>query len=195
MANWPNDKYIICNINNDIPIRIPSHPYILVNRSVLCNYRIEADNHHLLESIVACDNKITKLVMYFTINLAFTNYLDMLPNLTDSLPIIRDRTRFEQLLPLNLSIPHFDNSLRHRPTKLKDFMNGYINNDKEIFDLQQKHAIESLIITSKKFLFQSNCKYFHVHFFYNFNNNNNISWLLILQTQTYQNNSSKLNIA
>ena len=29
LANWPNDKHIICNINNDIPVRIPSHPYIL----------------------------------------------------------------------------------------------------------------------------------------------------------------------
>ena len=117
--------------------------------------RIEADNHHLLEWIAACDNKITKLVMYFTINLAFTNYLDMLPNLTDSLPIIKDRMRYKQSLPLNLSIPHFDNSLRHRLTKLKDFMNGYINNDKEIFDLQQKHAIESLTFTSNKNFFSS----------------------------------------
>ena len=78
-ANWPNDKHIICNMNNDIPVRIPSHPYVLVNRSVLCNCRIEADNHHLLGSLAACDNKVTKLMMYFTINLAFTNYLDMIP--------------------------------------------------------------------------------------------------------------------
>ena len=127
LAKWPNDKHIICNVNNDIPIRIPSHPYVLVNRSVLCNCRIEADNHHLLESIAACDNKVTKLIMYFTISLAFTNYLDMIPNLTDSLPIIKDRMRYEQPLSLNLSIPHFDNSLRHRPTKLKDYMNNYIN--------------------------------------------------------------------
>ena len=35
LANWPNDKHIKCNINNDIPVRIPSHPYVLVNRSVL----------------------------------------------------------------------------------------------------------------------------------------------------------------
>ena len=151
LANWPNDKQIMCNINNDILIRIPSHPYVLVNRSVLCNCGIEADNHHLLESIATCDNKVTKLVMYFTINLAFTYYLDMLPNL----PIIKDRTRYEQPLPLNLSIPHFDNSLRHRLTKLKDFINGYINNDKEIFDLQQRHTIESLTFTSNKNFFSS----------------------------------------
>ena len=25
LANCPNDKHIICSINNDIPIRIPSH--------------------------------------------------------------------------------------------------------------------------------------------------------------------------
>ena len=81
--------------------------------------------------------------MYLTINLAFTNYLDMLPNMTDSLPLITDRMRYEQPLPLNLSIPRF-----------KDFMD-YINNDKEIFDLQQRHAIESHTFTSNKNFFSS----------------------------------------
>ena len=92
--------------------------------------------------------------MYFTINLVFTNYLDMKPNLTDSLPIIKDRMRYEQPLPLNLSIPHCDNSLRHRPTKLKDFMHSYIT-DKDIFDLQQRHATESNTFTSNKNFFSS----------------------------------------
>ena len=71
LANWPNEKHIICNINNDIQIKILSHPYVLVNRSVLCNCGIEADNHHLLESIATCDNKNSKLIMYFTIKLSF----------------------------------------------------------------------------------------------------------------------------
>ena len=79
LANWPNDKHIIYNVNNNIPIKIPSHPYVLVNRSVLCNCGIEADNHNLLESIATCDNKVYSLVMYFTINMAFTNYLDNAP--------------------------------------------------------------------------------------------------------------------
>ena len=47
LANWPNDKHIICNVNNDIPVKIPSHPYVLVDRGVLCNCSIEADNHYL----------------------------------------------------------------------------------------------------------------------------------------------------
>ena len=67
----------------------PSHPYVLVNRRVLCNCGIEADNHYLLESIATYDNKITNLVMYFTVNMAFANYLDLLPNLTNPCQLIK----------------------------------------------------------------------------------------------------------
>ena len=96
LANWPNVKQIICNINNDIPIRIPSHPYVLVNRSVLCNCDIEVENHFLLESLAAYEDVNSKLVMYFTVNTAFINYLDQLSNLTESLefPIIKSKTHF-----------------------------------------------------------------------------------------------------
>ena len=59
LAHWPNDKHMICNINNDISIKIQSDLFVLVNGSVLCNCRIEADNPHLLESIATCDNKIS----------------------------------------------------------------------------------------------------------------------------------------
>ena len=34
LANWPDDRHIICNINNDISVKIPSHPHVLVNRGV-----------------------------------------------------------------------------------------------------------------------------------------------------------------
>ena len=73
LAKWPTDKHIICSINNDILIEIPSHPYVLVNRSVLCNCRIEAENNYLLKSLAACHYSNSKLIVYFTINNAFTN--------------------------------------------------------------------------------------------------------------------------
>ena len=76
LANWPNDKHIMCNINNGIPVRIPSHPYVLVNRSVLCNCGIEAENHFLLKSLATCENANLKLTMHFTVNTSFVNYLD-----------------------------------------------------------------------------------------------------------------------
>ena len=153
MATWPNDKHIICNINNDIPVKIQSHPYVLVNRSILCNCGIEADNHHLIESITSRDKKITKLTMYFTINLAFTNYLDMFPNLTDSLTLIRDKTCYEQTLPIHLNVPCYDSSLNNRPTMLKDFLNN-TNNNKEIFYLQQRHATHTSLPYKNFFLNQ-----------------------------------------
>ena len=82
LANWPNDKCIMCTINNDILIEIPSHLYILVNRSILCNCGIEAGNNFLLEFLAAYHNTNTKLIMFFTINNAFTNYLNQF-NLTE----------------------------------------------------------------------------------------------------------------
>ena len=142
LANLPNYKHIICNINNDIPVKIPSNPFVLVNRSILCYCRIEADNHHLLESIVSCSRKITKLIIYFTINLVFTNYLDMLPNLTESLTLTRDRTYYEQPISIHLNIPHYDSSVPNRPSKLREFLDNYIHsrNDKEIFYFQERHT-------------------------------------------------------
>ena len=80
LANWPNDKHIISNVNNDIPVKIPSHPYVLVNRSILCNWRIEAENNFLLKSLAACNVSNSKLVMYLMVNTAFFNYLESLDN-------------------------------------------------------------------------------------------------------------------
>ena len=72
--------------------------------------------------------------MYFTINLAFSNYLELMPNMTNQLPINRGKTDFEQPLPVYLNILHFDNSLSNRPGKLKDFIHNYMQstNNKEI---------------------------------------------------------------
>ena len=60
LANWQNDKHTICNINNDILVKIPSLPYVLVNRSDLCNCGIEAENHCLLKSLAACQDTNSK---------------------------------------------------------------------------------------------------------------------------------------
>ena len=116
LANWSNNKHIICNVNNDIPVKIPSHPYVLVNRSILCNCGIEADSCHLLESLAACDNKQSKLIMYFTTNLAFSNYLELMPNITEHQILNRDKMLREQPLPVYINILHYDTTLADRPT-------------------------------------------------------------------------------
>ena len=71
-------------MHNNIPIEIPSHPYVLLNRTVLCNCIIEAENSFLLESIAACNPASTDvdLEMYFV---AKTAVLDFFKGLIDTL--------------------------------------------------------------------------------------------------------------
>ena len=144
LTNWPADKHIICSINTYIPIEIPSHPYVLVNRSVLCNCRIEAENNYLLESLAACHDSSTKLVMYFMVNLAFTNYLGDF-NLTEeiNIPIITNKSTSEITLPVVLNKSKFDEPLLSAPLTLKEYISQYKHN-KEIFDLKERHDIDEL---------------------------------------------------
>ena len=71
LANWPNYKRIVYTYNNNIPVNIPRHPYVLLDRNVLCNCNIEAESNFLLESLAACDeHEQPDLEMYFMVNLA-----------------------------------------------------------------------------------------------------------------------------
>ena len=78
LANWPSFKRIVCSTHNNIPIEIPNHPYVLLNRTILCNCIIEVENNFLLESIAACDPEgdCADLEMYFMANTAFLNYFE-----------------------------------------------------------------------------------------------------------------------
>ena len=38
----PGFKRIVCSTHNNIPIEIPGHLYVLLNRTILCNCIIEA---------------------------------------------------------------------------------------------------------------------------------------------------------
>ena len=101
LANWPNYKRIICTYNNNIPVNIPSHPYILLDRKVLCNSNIEAESNFLLESLAACDeHKKPDLEMYFMVNLAFLDYLTQL-NVTFNTTIDRNWTSVKQSIPIS----------------------------------------------------------------------------------------------
>ena len=164
LANWPNDKHIICTINNDILIEIPSHPYILVNRSILCNCSIEAENNFLLESLATCHNRNTKLIMYFTVNTAFTNYSDQF-NLTEELemPTFTNKSASEFTLPVFLNKSTFDDTLLSAPLTLKEYTAQY-KHEKEIFDLKERHAIDELDIEF------SNKKFFTHNFIFTFHN-------------------------
>ena len=56
LANWPSYKKTMFSYNDNIPINIPSHPYVLLNRRIFCNYNVEAGSNFLLELLAACEN-------------------------------------------------------------------------------------------------------------------------------------------
>ena len=70
--------------------------------------------------------------MYFTVNTAFVNYLDKFINLRESLEllVIKNRTTFEQTLPISLNISKFDSTLLTGSSDLKEFINSYTNHKK-----------------------------------------------------------------
>ena len=43
LANWPNEKHIEGNKNSDIPVKMPSSPYVPFDSSVLGNCNNEAE--------------------------------------------------------------------------------------------------------------------------------------------------------
>ena len=92
---------MMCSYSNNIPISIPSQPYVLMNRSILSNCDIESESNFLLELLAACDNfeAKTDLVMYFTLDLAFVNNFD---NVIESqgIPVLRNWTTQEHILPI-----------------------------------------------------------------------------------------------
>ena len=80
-----------------------------------------------MESLAACHDADSTLVMYFMVNTAFVNYLDSLDNLTDSLkfPILLNKMTYEQTLPISLKSFEFDPELLKAQKTLKDFVHQF----------------------------------------------------------------------
>ena len=126
LANWPSFKRTVCSTHNNIPIEIPSHPYVLLNRTVLCNCIIEAESNFLLESIAACnpERDNVDLEMNFVANTAFLNYFDKLINALD-IPDFHNITRQEHILPISLESNDFDEKLLSAPKMLRELVERY----------------------------------------------------------------------
>ena len=119
LANWPSYKKMACSINNDVPVNIPSYPYVLLNRNILCNCDIGTESNFLLESPAVCDTSTSDLVLYFTVNLAFITYFDTLLDPLDDVPILQNWTTQEQILPISLQSFEFNSSLLQELKTLK----------------------------------------------------------------------------
>ena len=117
--------------------------------------------------MAACQGINSKLVLI--VNTAFINYLDKFSNLTESLefPNIKNKTTFEQILPISLNITKFDSTLLTASSDLKEFIHWYTN-DKEFFDLQERHDSLELSTNKISFLKVFINRHFSVHYCDNF---------------------------
>ena len=106
---------------------------MLLNRSILCNCDLEAESNFLLECLAACENSNNEadLTMYFTVNLAFVNYLE------GSVENLHSWTTQEQVLPLFIENFDFEPKLLSAPQTMKDFITQY-KYRKEITDKQNQ---------------------------------------------------------
>ena len=124
LAKWPDTKYVICNDNHNFPIKIPSHMYVLLKRTVLCSCGIKAEDNFLLEFIAACPGKQSALTMFYTVNTTFMHYFD---RLTENLEphISENWTTQEHFFPILLHTFEFDSKLLKVPKTLKDLVYQY----------------------------------------------------------------------
>ena len=174
LANWPSFKRIICSTHNNIPIEIPSHPYVLLNRMVLCNCIIEAESNFLLESIAACDPERDEvdLEMYFVANTAFLNYFDELISTLD-VPFLHNITRQEHVPPISLELDDFDEELLSTPKTLRNLVEKYkqikLSFDKQHETLDKENEDDNFIGISILIIWHS---IFYIYNGCNFNNYN-----------------------
>ena len=102
LANMLTPKRLICTYASDMARPVPSHDYVLVNRSILCNCHMESGLTYLLKSIAFLDGASADYTMSFTLNLAFLYVIQNLwPEKFSQLPLTM--TQEELSFPLSLS--------------------------------------------------------------------------------------------
>ena len=83
LANMLSPKRLIWMEDSPMAQPLPSHPHVLVNRSILCNCHLQTGLNYLLKSLSSCDSG-APFTMYFTVNSAFHHFMSEF-GLSDSL--------------------------------------------------------------------------------------------------------------
>ena len=75
LANILTPKRLIGTYASDMAHPVPSHDYVLVNRSILCNCHMESGLTYLLKSIAFCETASADYTISFALNLAFLHMI------------------------------------------------------------------------------------------------------------------------
>ena len=107
LANMLNEKRLICTYDQELAKPLPSSPYVLVDRKILCHCHIQSGLTYVLKNIGSC-NSTRQPVLYYTVNLAFINYFASFlgRTMTQFLPLLNNlRLLFLLLWKITLKIP------------------------------------------------------------------------------------------
>ena len=74
LANMLSHKRLIYTEDSPMAQPLPSHPYVLVNRSILYNCHLQTGLNYLLKSLSSCDSGAS-FTMYFTVKSAFHHFM------------------------------------------------------------------------------------------------------------------------
>ena len=103
-------------------------------------------SNFLLESLATCgEHEKPDLEMYFTVNLAFVDYLEEL-NESIKTPINRSWTNFKQPLPVSLESFQLDSKLLHASVMLRDCIDQYQEKQNNSYKMGQKPNIKISIL-------------------------------------------------
>ena len=77
LANFHGPRSLKCDSNDrGLAKPAPEHTYAVVSRDFLCDCQLDLEYASVLRQISLCDEKKnSRMVMYFTVNLAFWQYL------------------------------------------------------------------------------------------------------------------------
>ena len=97
LANMLPEKRLICFYDQGPAKPLPSSPYVLVDRKILCHCHIQSGLTYVLKNVGSCNSTSQPKITY-TVNLAFYNFFESFLNLSETLST--EPLTIEQSFPL-----------------------------------------------------------------------------------------------
>ena len=81
LANMLPEKRLICAYDQGLAKPLPTSPYVLVDRKILCHCHIQSGLTYVLKNVGSCNSTLQTQISY-TVNLAFLTFFSSLLNVT-----------------------------------------------------------------------------------------------------------------
>ena len=97
LANMLPEKRLICTYDQGLAKPLPTSPYVLVDRKILCHCHIQSGLTYVLKNVGSCNSTLQPKISY-TVNLAFLTFFSNFLN--QSFEFSAQPLSIEQTLPI-----------------------------------------------------------------------------------------------